>query len=44
MPYVLKKEIDKEVRELMKAGIIESSVSEYASSQVVVRKPDGSVR
>ena len=29
---------------MMKADIIESSVSEYASSHVVVRKPDGSVR
>ena len=44
MPYALKKEMDKEVSEMMKADIIESSVSEYASSPVVVRKPDGSVR
>ena len=29
---------------MMKADIIESSVSEYASSPVVVRMPDGSVR
>ena len=42
VPYALK-EMDKEVSEMMKAGIIESSVSEYASSPVVVRKPDGSV-
>ena len=40
----LKKEMDKEVSEMTKAGIIESSFSEYASSPVVVRKPDGSVR
>ena len=44
VPYALKKEMDKEVSEMMKADIIESSVSEYASSPVVVRKPDGSVR
>ena len=44
VPYALKKEMDKEVREMMKADIIESSVSEYASSPVVVRKPGGSVR
>ena len=43
MPHALKKEMDKEVTEMMKADIIESSVSEYASSPVVVRKPDGSV-
>ena len=43
MPHALKK-MDKEVSEMMTAGIIESSVSEYASSPVVVRKPDGSVR
>ena len=44
VPYALKKEMDKEVSEIMKADIIESSVSEYASSPVVVSKPDGSVR
>ena len=44
VPYALKKEMDKEVSEMMNADIIESSVSEYASSPVVVRKPDGSVR
>ena len=44
VPYTLKKEMDKEVCEMMKADIIESSVFEYASSPVVVRKPDGSVR
>ena len=44
VPYALKKEMDKEVSEMMKADIIESSVSEYASSPVVLRKPDGSVR
>ena len=44
VPYALKKEMDKEVSEMTKADIIESSVSEYASSPVVVRKPDGSVR
>ena len=44
VPYALKKEMYKEVTEMLKADIIESSVSEYASSPVVVRKPDGSVR
>ena len=44
VPYGLKKEMDKEVTEILKADIIESSVSEYASSPVVVRKPDRSVR
>ena len=44
VPYALEKEMDKEVTEMMKADIIESSVSEYASSPFVVRKPDGSVR
>ena len=44
VPFALKKEMDKEVSEMRKADIIESSVSEYASSPVVVvRKPDGSV-
>ena len=43
VPYALKEEMDKEVSEMMKAGIIEPSISEYASSPVVVRKPDGSV-
>ena len=36
MPYALKKEIDKELSEMMKVGIIESSISEYACSPVVV--------
>ena len=36
MPYAMKKEMDKEVSEMMKAGIIESSVSEYVCSPVVV--------
>ena len=36
--------MDKEVTEMTKADTIESSVSEYASSPVVVRTPDGSVR
>ena len=40
----MKKEMDKEVTEMMKTDIIVSSVSEYANSPVVVRKPDGSVR
>ena len=44
MPHALKKEMDKEVREMLKACITESLVSEYASSPVVVRQPDGSVR
>ena len=43
MPYALKKDMDKEVREMLKAGITESLVSEYAGSPVVVRKPGGSV-
>ena len=38
------KDMDKDVREMIKAGFIESSVSEYASSPVVARHPDGSVR
>ena len=44
VPYALKKEMDKEVTEILKTDIIESSFSEYASSPVVVRKPDRSVR
>ena len=36
VPYALKKEIDKELSEMMKVGIIESSISEYACSPVVV--------
>ena len=43
MPYAFKKE-DKEVSEMLKVDIIEQSISEYASSQVVMRKLDGSVR
>ena len=44
MTYALKKEMHKEVSDMIKADIIDSSVSEYASSPVVVRKQDGSVR
>ena len=44
MSYALKKEMDIEVSEMLKADIIEPSISEYASSPVVVRKPDVSVR
>ena len=44
VPYALKQEMNKEVGDMLKADIIESSTSEYASSPVVVRKTDGSVR
>ena len=44
VPYALKMEMEKELTEMLKAYIIESPVSEYASSPVVLRKPDGSVR
>ena len=39
-----KKKMDKEVSEMLKADIIEPSISEYASSPVVMGKPDGLVR
>ena len=41
VPYALKMEMEKELTEILKADIIESSDSEYASSPVVLRKPDG---
>ena len=38
VPYALKKEMDKEVSEMMKADIIESSVSEYTSCSKEARR------
>jgi transposase InsO family protein len=43
-PYGLQKDIDKEIDEMLKAGIIERTDSPYAAPLVVVKKADGSNR
>ena len=40
----IQKEIDTQIEELLKYGIIEASTSAWASPVVMVRKPDGSYR
>jgi len=44
LPYVMKKEVEKELDDMLQFVIIEPSTSSYSSSIVVVRKPDGSNR
>jgi hypothetical protein len=43
-PYYQKEEIEKLVREMLKAGIIKPSQSQYSSPVLLVRKADGSWR
>ena len=40
----MQKEVEKELDDMLKLGIIEPSTSSYSSSVMVVRKPDGSNR
>ena len=44
VPYALADEMDKEVTEMLKLGVIEPSTSNYVNPVVVVRKPDGKIR
>ena len=44
MPYALQQEMNAEVEKMLEMGIIEPSVSEYASPSLVVTKPDGTYR
>ena len=44
MPYSKRQTVEDEVRKMLKAGIIESSTSEYNSPIVLVKKKDGSTR
>ena len=43
-PYVLKTEIEKQVEEMMKSGIIRPSNSPYSSPVILMKKKDGSWR
>jgi len=40
----MQKEVEKQLDDMLKLGIIEPSTSSYSSPVVVVRKPDGSNR
>ena len=42
LPHAMQKEVEKELDDMLKLGIIEPSTSSYSSPIVVVRKPDGS--
>ena len=44
LPHSMQKEVEKELDDMLKLGIIEPSTSSYSSPIVVVRKPDGSNR
>ena len=44
LPHAMQKEVEKELDSMLKLGVIEPSTSAYASSIVIVRKPDGSNR
>jgi len=44
LPHSMQKEVEKELDDMLKLGIIEPSTSSYSSQVVVVRKPDGSNR
>ena len=44
VPYALAAEMDKEVTEMLRLGVIEPSTSNYVNPVVVVRKPDGKIR
>lgn len=44
VPYALRDEVRNEIKQMLKMNIIEPSESPYASSIVMVKKPDGSNR
>lgn len=44
VPYAERPRVNKEIDELLQAGIIVPSTSEYASPMLLVKKPDGSSR
>jgi len=44
VPHSMQKEVEKELDDMLKLGIIDPSTSSYSSPVVVVRKPDGSNR
>ena len=44
LPYVTKQQVADEVDKMLKMGVVEKSVSPFASPIVLVRKPDGTLR
>jgi hypothetical protein len=44
VPYAMRKEMDKEIDEMIKLGIIEPSTAAYASPMILMKKSDGSNR
>ena len=44
IPYAYREEVKQELKEMLNAGIIEESNSEWASPIVLVRKKDKSLR
>ena len=44
MPYLKRQTVEDEVRKMLNADIIDSSISEYNSPIVLVNKADGSTR
>lgn len=44
LPHALRETVNKEIKEMLKLGVIESSSSPYASPVVIVTKKDGSNR
>ena len=44
MPFSVRKDIDKEINDMLTLGVIERSESPYSSPVVMVPKKDGTVR
>ena len=44
LPHAFRDQVKKELKEMLEAGIIEHSSSEWSFPKVVVRKKDGSLR
>lgn len=44
VPHHLKREVDSQIDSMLEKGVLEPSVSEWASPVCLVRKPDGSLR
>jgi hypothetical protein len=44
IPYAKRQNVENEIQEILKAGVIEPSVLEYNSQIVIVKKKDGSNR
>lgn len=44
VPFALRETVEKEVQDMLKLGVIEPSVSSYASPIVLVKKKDGKMR